>query len=151
MNIYYKLHYTDKNVKPIYLKKLPIREISLEEQEPFIRKVNFMLNLNQELISAKQGFLNELKLEKISTKLQNFETLEFDEFIKEYAKALKIKFADKLEERNFKNEWKAMFENDKEEVLRIQEEINETDKQIDQMVYKLYDLTEDEIKIVEEN
>ena len=138
-------------MKPIYLKKLPIREISLEEQEPFIRKVNFMLNLNQELISAKQGFLNELKLEKISTKLQNFESLEFDEFIKEYAKALKIKFADKLEERNFKNEWKAMFENDKEEVLRIQEEINETDKQIDQMVYKLYDLTEDEIKIVEEN
>lgn len=136
-------------VKIVNLKKLPIKEISLEEQEPFIIKANFMLNLNQELMNVKKSFLDELKLEKISTKLQNFETLEFDEFIKEYAKALKIKFADKLEERNFKNEWKAIFENDKEEVLRIQEEINETDKQIDKMVYKLYNLTEDEINIVE--
>jgi type II restriction/modification system DNA methylase subunit YeeA len=34
-------------------------------------------------------------------------------------------------------------------VLSIQKEINETDKEIDQMVYKLYNLTEDEIKIVE--
>ena len=31
----------------------------------------------------------------------------------------------------------------------IQRQIETTDKQIDQLVYKLYDLTEDEIKIVE--
>ncbi len=42
-------------------------------------------------------------------------------------------------------------ENDKKEVLEIQYQINITDKEIDQMVYKLYDLTEDEIKIVEGN
>ncbi len=140
---------TFAQVKIIYIDELPIKEINLEEQEPFVRKANFMLNLNQELIVAKQGFLNELRLEKLTTKLQNFETLELDEFIKEYSKAQKRKIADKLEERNFKNEWKAIFENDKEEVLSIQKEINETDKEIDQMVYKLYDLTEDEIKIVE--
>ena len=64
-------------------------------------------------------------------------------------KAKKLKFADKLEERNFKNEWQRLFENDKKEVLEIQNQINITDKEIDQMVYKLYDLTEDEIKIVE--
>lgn len=68
---------------------------------------------------------------------------------KEYTKSEKIKFVDKLEERNFKNDWKAFFENDKKEVLLIQNQINQTDKEIDQMVYKLYDLTEDEIKIVE--
>ena len=37
----------------------------------------------------------------------------------------------------------------KKEVLEIQNQINQTDKEIDTMVYKLYDLTEDEIKIVE--
>ncbi|AXX89210.1 hypothetical protein CKA55_00190 [Arcobacter suis] len=68
---------------------------------------------------------------------------------KEYTKSKKIKFADKLEERNFKNDWKALFENDKKEVSKIQNQINKTDKEIDQMVYKLYDLTKDEIKIVE--
>jgi type II restriction/modification system DNA methylase subunit YeeA len=47
----------------------------------------------------------------------------------------------KEDERNFKN--------DKKEVLEIQNQINQTDKEIDQMVYKLYDLTQDEIKIVE--
>ena len=35
------------------------------------------------------------------------------------------------------------------EEIEIQNQINITDKEIDQMVYKLYDLTEDEIKIVE--
>ena len=53
------------------------------------------------------------------------------------------------DERNFKNDWKALFENDKKEVLEIQNQINQTDKEINQMVYKVYDLTEDEIKIVE--
>ena len=76
----------------------------------------------------------------------------FQEFyiktVKEYTKSKKIKFANKLKERNFKNDWKVLFENDKKEVLLIQNQINKTDK-IDQMVYKLYDLTEDKIKIVE--
>jgi len=34
---------------------------------------------------------------------------------------------------------------------RIQRQIYNTDKQIDKLVYQLYDLTEDEIKTVEEN
>ena len=42
-----------------------------------------------------------------------------------------------------------LFENDKKEVLEIQNQINITDKEIDQMVYKLYDLSDDEISIVE--
>lgn len=149
MNLYYKLHYTDKNVKPIYLKKLPIKEISLKEQEPFIQKADLMLELNKKLQELKQNFINELNLEKVPTKLQKFEELDFDDFVKEYAKAKKLKFADKLEERNFKNDWQRLFENDKKEVLEIQNQINITDKEIDQMVYKLYDLTPDEIKIVE--
>ena len=121
----------------------------IENQEPFIQKADLMLELNKKLQETKQIFYNELKLKKLTTKLQKFEELEFDDFIKEYTKSKKIKFADKLEERNFKNDWKALFENDKKEVLEIQNQINITDKEIDQMVYKLYDLTQDEIKIVE--
>ncbi|MGJ0378385.1 Eco57I restriction-modification methylase domain-containing protein, partial [Aliarcobacter cryaerophilus] len=136
-------------VKGVNLKKLPIKEISLKGQEPFIQKADLMLELNKKLQELKQNFINELNLEKVSTKLQKFEELDFDDFVKEYAKAKKLKFADKLEERNFKNEWQRLFENDKKEVLEIQNQINITDKEIDQMVYKLYDLTSDEIKIVE--
>ena len=149
LNYYYKAHYTDVNVKPLYLSKLPIPKISLSEQETMIEKVDLMIILNKNLRKTKQNFYDELKLEKLTTKLQKFEELEFDDFIKEYTKSKKIKFADKLEERNFKNDWKALFENDKKEVLEIQNQINQTDKEIDQMVYKLFDLTENVIKIVE--
>ncbi len=138
------------NINQDNLGMLPIPKLdNLEQQEPFIQKADLMLELNKKLQELKQNFHNELGLEKLTKKLENFEELEFDDFIKEYTKSKKIKFADKLEERNFKNDWKALFENDKKEVLEIQNQINQTDKEIDQMVYKLYDLTEDEIKIVE--
>ena len=51
--------------------------------------------------------------------------------------------------RNFKNEWKALFEDDKKEVLALKEKIQTTDDEIDNMVYELYGLSDDEIKIVE--
>ncbi|MDX4012233.1 N-6 DNA methylase [Aliarcobacter skirrowii] len=136
--------------KTSYLEPFPLPKLeNLEQQEPFIEKADLMLELNKKLQELKQNFINELNLEKVPTKLQKFEELDFDDFVKEYAKAKKLKFADKLEERNFKNEWQRLFENDKKEVLEIQNQINITDKEIDQMVYKLYDLTQDEIKIVE--
>ncbi|MGJ0311046.1 Eco57I restriction-modification methylase domain-containing protein [Aliarcobacter cryaerophilus] len=153
MDFYYKFLVPEEGrtfaeVKAVNLKRLPIVNFEFN-QEPFIQKADLMLELNKKLQELKQNFINELNLEKIPTKLQKFEELNFDDFIKEYAKAKKLKFADKLEERNFKNEWQRLFENDKKEVLEIQNQINITDKEIDQMVYKLYDLTEDEIKIVE--
>ncbi|MDD2973904.1 MAG: N-6 DNA methylase [Aliarcobacter cryaerophilus] len=133
-----------------FLESFPLPKLeNLEHQKPFIQKADLMLELNKKLQELKQNFINELNLEKVPTKLQKFEELDFDDFVKEYAKAKKLKFADKLEERNFKNEWQRLFENDKKEVLEIQNQMNITDKEIDQMVYKLYDLTLDEIKIVE--
>ena len=39
----------------------------------------------------------------------------------------------------------------KNEINQLQNEINTTDEEIDQMVYELYGLTDDEIKIVEGN
>jgi hypothetical protein len=37
------------------------------------------------------------------------------------------------------------------EINKLQQQINQTDNEIDQLVYKLYGLTQVEIKIVEEN
>ncbi|MDX4047746.1 N-6 DNA methylase [Aliarcobacter skirrowii] len=138
------------NINQDNLGELPIPNFNnIEQKIPFNKKADLMLELNKKLQELKKNFINELNLEKVPTKLQKFEELDFDDFAKEYAKAKKLKFADKLEERNFKNEWQRLFENDKKEVLEIQNQINITDKEIDQMVYKLYDLTPDEIKIVE--
>lgn len=139
--------FTTKQIEPFPLPKLK----NLSQQEPFIQKADLMLNFNKQLQILKQNFLNELHLEKIPQKLQKFEELEFDDFVKEYTKAKKIKFADKLEERNFKNDWSALFENDKKAVSELKAEIAKIDKEIDAMVYELYGLSEDEIGIVEGN
>jgi type I restriction-modification system DNA methylase subunit len=136
--------------KTAYLEPFPLPKLdNLEQQEPFIEKADLMLNLTKQLQTAKQNFLNELHLEKIPQKLQNFEALAFDDFVKEYTKTKKLKFADKLEERNFKNDWSALFENDKKAVSELKAEIAKTDKEIDAMVYVLYGLSADEIGIVE--
>lgn len=137
------------NVNQDNIGMLLIPNLNEEDEELFIKKANLMIELNKDLQNTKQNFTNELGLEKIPKKLQNFEELEFDDFVKEYKKAKKIKFADKLEERNFKNEWKALFENDSKLALDLKVQIDTTDKEIDKMVYELYGLHEDEIKIVE--
>ena len=135
-------------LQAIFMEQLPIK---LPTDDNFKLLVSKMLTLNKQLQETKQNFIKELELEKVPKKLQNFEELEFDEFVKEYKKAKKLKFSDKLEERNFKQEWQALFENDKTLTSQLKTEIAKTDKEIDQMVYKLYELTDDEIKIVEGN
>lgn len=41
-----------------------------------------------------------------------------------------------------------LFEDNKKKALALKAEIDKTDKEIDQMVYELYGLTEEEIKII---
>ena len=43
------------------------------------------------------------------------------------------------------------FNQEKEKAQALQAQINQTDQEIDQMVYELYGLTEEEIAIVEGN
>ncbi|MBE0497195.1 MAG: N-6 DNA methylase, partial [Campylobacterales bacterium] len=134
--------------KTAYLEPFPLPKLEhFDQQEPFIEKANIMLSLNKQLQEAKQNFLNELNLEKIPKKLRNFEALEFEDFVKEYTKTKKIKFTDKLEERTFKHQWQSLFEHDKTLTCNLKSQIA---KEIDAMVYALYGLSEEEIKIVED-
>ena len=154
LTYYLNVEFKDKHLAGGYLaiNKSTIEQLPLvysENQKEFSLKADQMLELNKNLQETKQNFIQELKLEKIPKKLQNFEDLSFDDFVKEYTKAKKLKFADKLEERNFKQEWQRLFENDAKLAQDLKSQINQTDKEIDAMVYKLYDLTDDEIKIVE--
>ncbi len=49
------------------------------------------------------------------------------------------------------SEWEDYFEQEKEKAQVLQSEIDRIDREIDQMVYELYDLTDEEIAIVEGN
>jgi len=134
-------------VKIIYIDELPIKEISLEAQKPFIEKADKMLFLNKNLQEISQKFqrmiMRELGLEKISTKLQNWYLLNFDEFIKELSK-VKVKLS-----LSQKADWEDYFIAEKSKAETLNNEITKTDKEIDGMVYELYGLSEEEVKVVE--
>jgi len=71
--------------------------------------------------------------------------LSYGEFIKELGKK-KIKLSLSQEA-----EWEDYFSQEQQKAVAIKQQIDTTDKEIDQMVYELYGLTEEEIAIVENN
>jgi hypothetical protein len=70
--------------------------------------------------------------------------------MKEYNKLLKVSSGTTLTKKD-EFEWMELFEERKKKVLELQAEIDKTDREIDRMVYALYGLTEEEIRIVEES
>ena len=130
------------------IEQLPI--VYTQNQEELAIHADKMMFLNSELQKVKQNFMKMLELLKIPKKLQNFEELEFDGFIKEYKKAKKLKFDTKIEERKLRTEWEELFENDKKDALDLKSQIDRTNEEIDTMVYRLYGLSPDEIQIVED-
>jgi type I restriction-modification system DNA methylase subunit len=134
-------------VKKVYLEKLPIKPLNKEQQRPFIEKAEIMLAKNKELHELSSKFLallkSEFALEKPSTKLEQWYILDFAAFMAELAKK---KITPSLAK---KAEWMAYFEQQKAAALTLKTLIDTTDHEIDQMVYALYNLTPEEITIVE--
>ncbi|MDA3049198.1 BREX-1 system adenine-specific DNA-methyltransferase PglX [Campylobacter sp. JMF_02 ED1] len=130
-----------------YLEQIPLPNNLDDDNIDFL--VEKILELNKNLQSVKTEFLRELNLEKIPQKLAEFENLEFDEFIKEYAKAKKEKFADKLAEVKFKNYWQGFFSEYKSQVLSLKSQILRSENELNSLVFALYDLSADEIALIE--
>ena len=106
-----------------------------------------MLSLNKELQNKSDKFIKRIKsnleVGKITKKLQSFYDFDFKTFIAEL-KRQKIKLS-----LTQQDEWEEYFDTYKQEINQVQTQISQTDKEIDKMVYELYELTEEEIGIVE--
>jgi len=131
-----------------WLKDFPIKTLNIENQQLFIEKTNRILQFSNELLTKSNSLVNLLKskyeIEKVSKKLQNWHELNFADFLKELKKQ-KIQLT-----LNEESEWMQYFNEQKQKADELKIEIDKTDSEIDQMVYELYGLTDDEIKIVEE-
>lgn len=131
------------------LKSTFIKQIEIKQQEIFIRRAKDMLSLNKDLQLVSSKFHRSIQrefpveLEKLPRKLQNWYELSFADFVKELKKK-KIKLS-----LSQKAEWEDYFLAEQQKALDLQGQINATDKEIDQMVYELYGLTEEEIEVVE--
>ena len=133
------------------LRELPIPKLSLEKQKPYIEKANLMIALNSEMQDLTGDFLETLKEEKnislkIGKKLKNFWNLDFSE-LKDELQKQKIKFS--LGKEN--KEWRDYFSEISKKVINLENEISKTDKEINQMVYKLYGLNKSEIELIEKS
>ena len=157
------------------LRKFPFKNISPFEQKPIKEKSSIILSSSKEFILIinrfKEYFIQKNNLIKLSRKLENWHELAFGEFIKELNKAIKAN--NKLRAKAAQEvvtssavqkshpievptltkkdefEWLELFEENKQKAQELQSQINQTEKEIDQMVYELYGLTDEEIEIVE--
>ena len=133
-----------------YVEKLPIYLATHEQQKLFIAKANQMLELNRilqdEIISFKNWFIYTFKIAKLSQKLDKYYKLSFDNFLIE----LKKKKVDVKSRENYQT-LKLEFEKSIAIINPLLQQIKETDSEIDQMVYELYGLTNEEIKTIEDS
>jgi type I restriction-modification system DNA methylase subunit len=129
------------------LKNIPIPKTNPTNQNHIIEKADLMLQLNNDLKEQNRKFItllkSDFKIEKPSKKTEEFYTLTWSEFEKELSKN-KITLLGIQ-----KDDWLDRFERLKKQALDIKNQIDQTDKEIDRMVYELYGLTDEEIQIVE--
>ncbi|MBW6537339.1 MAG: Eco57I restriction-modification methylase domain-containing protein, partial [Mariniphaga sp.] len=134
-------------VKPQYFEQIPIPEISEEKKQELQNITDQIISKTAEKHKIQRQFLKLLESKfvdlKLTKKLHNWHDLEFKDFLKELQKAeIKLTLSKEAE-------WLQYFNEQKEIAQTIKSEIEKTDKEIDRMVYELYGLTEEEIKIVE--
>jgi hypothetical protein len=153
INFYFQQVFSDtRSTFPIMksgnIEALPLKFLDLEFQQPLIEKTIFIVNKSTDfalLIKKTLDLLQaKFEFEKLSKKLQNWHELNFGEFLKELKKKkVQLSLGEEAE-------WMQYFNEQTEKAKEIKTEIDKTDSEIDQMVYELYGLTNDEIKIVEE-
>jgi hypothetical protein len=93
--------------------------------------------------------LNDLSLpehQKLTSKLEEFWTLDFAAFRAEVKRAFKTEIPVKD-----RDEWEKYLVEKSAEVIKLDAEIEAAEREIDAIVYKLFDLTDDEIKLLEDS
>jgi REP element-mobilizing transposase RayT/uncharacterized protein YlbG (UPF0298 family) len=152
-----------REIRKVYFEHFPVPKAN-EAQTARLGELASERTRSTELIQTRvSGFNKYLKSQtgsdKLSRKLENWHKLDFSEFIKELNKAIKSANKERLNNgsrpvakvltKSDEMEWMELFEGKKAEAQILQSEIEKTDKEIGQMVYQLYGLTDEEIAIVE--
>ncbi len=136
-----------REIRKVYFENYPVMmDVSSNELESL---ADAQLTANAQLQKYVTKFLNRaqttLGLAKVTDKLETFYKLDFKGFMGELKKQ-KIKLS--LREQD---DWEEYFNSYREDCTRLLLEIEENDRKIDQLVYALYGLTEEEIRTVEGN
>ena len=152
INWYYANNFSNNstltvNISKTFLEKLPIKNATEEQQNSLSQKAERMIELNKSLQEETKKAIELIELEykpkKISQNLMSFYTLGLNPFIEELEKqGVKLSLTQK-------EDLISWYKTKSELLNKIKSEIDTLDRQIDQEVYKLYNLTPEEIQIIE--
>ncbi len=127
--------------------QVPVPILSPEEKLPFEQKVLALQTLSKGLDTLRQKFLKiiqaEFKPEKINGGLSKWYLLTWEKFQDE----IKKQKGQISPQQRF--EWIEIFEEKQKEAISVVTEIQTLERQLDNLFYRLYHLTEQEIKMVE--
>jgi len=129
------------------IEDLPIPKISISEQQTFVELADKMLEYHKQVNELKNNFIelvkSELKVGKITNKLDDWNESSWDEFSDELKKA-KVKLGMKE-----LNEWKQFYSNEKSKVQNYITQIASIDNEINKKVYKLYSFDNTDIQYID--
>lgn len=134
-------------VKPVQLFKLPIAPANKEQQTEINKLVEVITNCNIDLIKQTNRFIKLLQSSfsnlTVNKKIETWYDMPFGDFRKELAKQKIIIPIKEL------MDYQELFDTNAMQIKEIQTKIINTDKAIDKLVYELYELTDEEIQIIE--
>ena len=134
------------DINKIFVEQLPLILKENNETSEIITHVDNIIELNNQISWHEKNFLEylnfNLNINKLSKKLEQFYKLSEKEFIKEIKKY----------SRNF-DEIKILeyFNNSKSTILKLLEQIMKEDYELNNLVYKIYNLNHSEIEIIEKH
>jgi len=147
-DICYSLNKKGFQYKKIFVDQLPIKftESNNEKQlEDIIIKI---LDLNEKFISEinlfKLFLINDLKINKFSKKLEEYYKLTTEEFLEELKKQ-KVNIKD----INIKSNAINCYEKSCNDIKELNSEITSLESMMNNLIYKIYELNESEIEIIE--
>ena len=136
--------------KKIFIEQLPIKFTNKNIELELINLVDIILDLNKTFVNEINNFHNilfeDFNMFKISNKLENYNVLDLNDFLKEIRK-YGINVPNNLMKEKIISEFTLSCNRLKE----INFQIEETEKKLNNLVYNIYCLNDAEIKIIEEN
>ena len=133
-----------RELSKIYFENFCLPFVDIASQQELADLADIMIDLNAQFAKLTNNFWTLLKanynVEKIPSALSEFYKLDFKEFLK--ISKIKVPLSEQGEVLEF-------FESFKAKCAELNSQLKATDERINTAVYKLYNLSDDEIKVVE--
>jgi len=126
------------------LRQFPVKKVPVDVQVTIVSMVNVLIEKNKNMRDLSERFqaliMNEFALTNLGKAFNNWWHLDFSDFVK----ALKVKLT-----LVKKDELLELWNKYQPQLVALKGEVSTLDNEIDQKVYELYELTSEEIAIVE--